>query len=166
MLHWPRFQGKGYHTIYHTNFCVIKPFLALPNSPAKKPITQTITHALPATIFAFAKKNKKHDFLLCLSWNTTFSNGFAWRVLKPHETVWFYHDFRAIGTLLRWRSTAVQNYDQSFHPMLTDIFIARATLLIAFAWHPYHHITNCPKPCQRIGLNSCGLGFICCVIFF
>ena len=98
--------------------------------------------------------------------NKTFSNGFAQRVLKPHETVWFYHDFRAIGTLLRWRSTAVQNYDQSFHPMLTDIFIARATLLIAFAWHPYHHITVCPKPCQRIGLNSCGLGFICCVIFF
>ena len=62
MLHWPRFQGKGYHTIYHTNFCVIKPLLALPNSLAKRLITQTITHALPATIFALAKKNKKYMF--------------------------------------------------------------------------------------------------------
>ena len=62
MLHWPRFQGKGYHTIYHTNVCVIKPLLALPNSPAKRPITQTITHALPATIFALTKKNEKNIF--------------------------------------------------------------------------------------------------------
>ena len=62
MLHWPRFQGKGYHTIYHTNVCVIKPLLALPNSPAKRPITQTITHALPATIFALAKKKKNIFF--------------------------------------------------------------------------------------------------------
>ena len=62
MLHWPRFQGQGYHTIYHTNVCVIKPLLALPNSPAKRPITQTITHALPATIFAFTEKNEKVYF--------------------------------------------------------------------------------------------------------
>ena len=89
MLHWPRFQRKGYHTSYHTNVPAQKTLPQLPNSPEKTPITQTITSALPATIFALPKKNKKRNILCRCSWNTTFSNGFAWRVLKHHVFLCF-----------------------------------------------------------------------------
>ena len=89
MLHWLRFQRKGYHTSYHTNMPAQITHPQLLHSLEKPPITQTITSALPATIFALPKKNKKRNMLCSFSWNTTFSNGFAWRVLKHHVFLGF-----------------------------------------------------------------------------
>ena len=89
MLHWPRIQRKGYHTSYHKNVPAKKTLPQLPNTLEKTPITQTITHALPATISALPKKNEKQHILCGFSWNTTFSNGFAWRVLKHHVFLGF-----------------------------------------------------------------------------
>ena len=138
MLHWPRFQGKGYHTIYHTNVCVIKPLLALPNSLAKRPITQTITHVLPATIFALTKKNEKKFFLMVLLLKY---NVFQWFCLARAETS---RNRMVLPRFSSYRNAAA--LEEYCGATLWSEFTSNAYGYFHCSGYPAHRLCMAPKP--------------------